>query len=549
MPEMKNNFQTGKMNKDLDERLVPNGEYRDALNVEIAMSNDSDMGTLQTLKGNTLLSKLDPNGQENFICIGSIADNKNDKLYFMVSGSTRDMIIEYDYTGGDVSPVCIDNYLANGHRALNFNEEFLITGINIVDDLLFWTDNNSEPKRINITRGKLGSIDTNFTIPTYVHTKLMVRDLSSSAQPNSYTPALDKNGDPVLIHEKDLTVIRKGPPTAPVLEMIDTLVGDWDGDGEVGGDELSRVVSNASTLNWLDSNGDFISPIHIELADDPDGDMGPPGYPQGVDFPPGCYLNVYKADDRSVKVRIKSIGAGGPIGFDCDILSGNKEIQGETDLVVELEQEDTLFQFKFPRFAYRYKYEDGEYSPFSPFTEPAFLPGRFNYLPKEGYNLGMVNRLRRLAIKDFVHERSIGDDVVSIDILYKESNSPNIYSVKTVKRVAWQNSVWDSWNANSPVTVAPNWSAQQEVDTGWRGVTKGYLPITTEMIHATLPSNQLLRPWDNVPRKALAQEVIGNRLVYGNYLQNYDLKNLGTNNSYIKVNIHAKYEPRTIGNV
>ena len=61
MPEMKNNFQKGKMNKDLDERLVPNGEYRDALNVEIAMSNDSDMGTLQTLKGNTLLSKLDPN--------------------------------------------------------------------------------------------------------------------------------------------------------------------------------------------------------------------------------------------------------------------------------------------------------------------------------------------------------------------------------------------------------------------------------------------------------------------------------------------------------
>ena len=36
MPEMKNNFQRGRMNKDLDERIVPDGEYRDALNVEIA---------------------------------------------------------------------------------------------------------------------------------------------------------------------------------------------------------------------------------------------------------------------------------------------------------------------------------------------------------------------------------------------------------------------------------------------------------------------------------------------------------------------------------
>ena len=32
MPEIKNNFTGGKMNKDLDERLIPNGQYKDALN-------------------------------------------------------------------------------------------------------------------------------------------------------------------------------------------------------------------------------------------------------------------------------------------------------------------------------------------------------------------------------------------------------------------------------------------------------------------------------------------------------------------------------------
>jgi hypothetical protein len=35
----------------------------------------------------------------------------------------------------------------------------------------------------------------------------------------------------------------------------------------------------------------------------------------------------------------------------------------------------------------------------------------------------------------------------------------------------------------------------------------------------------MLRPWDNVPRKALAQEIVGNRLLFGNYEQNFDLKN------------------------
>ena len=33
----------------------------------------------------------------------------------------------------------------------------------------------------------------------------------------------------------------------------------------------------------------------------------------------------------------------------------------------------------------------------------------------------------------------------------------------------------------------------------------------------------MLRPWDNVPRKALSQEITANRVVYGNYLQNYNL--------------------------
>ena len=58
MPELKHNFLKGRMNKDLDERLVPNGEYRDALNIEVSTSEDSDVGTVQTTKGNIKISNI-----------------------------------------------------------------------------------------------------------------------------------------------------------------------------------------------------------------------------------------------------------------------------------------------------------------------------------------------------------------------------------------------------------------------------------------------------------------------------------------------------------
>ena len=49
MPELKNNFTGGKMEKDLDERLVPNGQYRDAWNIQVATSEESDLGSIQNI--------------------------------------------------------------------------------------------------------------------------------------------------------------------------------------------------------------------------------------------------------------------------------------------------------------------------------------------------------------------------------------------------------------------------------------------------------------------------------------------------------------------
>ena len=99
-----------------------------------------------------------------------------------------------------------------------------------------------------------------------------------------------------------------------------------------------------------------------------------------------------------------------------------------------------MFENRFPRFSYRYKYQDGEYSPFAPFSQIAFLPDYYEYHPKKGYNLGMVNQLRALKLKYFhFDEHAFPQDVVEIDLLYKEAGKPNVYTVKTLKEneVGW----------------------------------------------------------------------------------------------------------------
>ena len=58
MPEIKNTFLKSKMNKDLDSRIVPNGEYRDAKNLSVSRSEGSDVGSLENVLGNISLTDL-----------------------------------------------------------------------------------------------------------------------------------------------------------------------------------------------------------------------------------------------------------------------------------------------------------------------------------------------------------------------------------------------------------------------------------------------------------------------------------------------------------
>ena len=60
MAEHKNNFIKSKMNKDLDSRLIPPGEYRDAKNVMISTSEGDDVGALENILKNENITSLFP---------------------------------------------------------------------------------------------------------------------------------------------------------------------------------------------------------------------------------------------------------------------------------------------------------------------------------------------------------------------------------------------------------------------------------------------------------------------------------------------------------
>ena len=52
MPQINNSFLKSKMNKDVDDRIIPNGEYRDAQNLQISRSAGDSVGEFENILSN-----------------------------------------------------------------------------------------------------------------------------------------------------------------------------------------------------------------------------------------------------------------------------------------------------------------------------------------------------------------------------------------------------------------------------------------------------------------------------------------------------------------
>ena len=95
MAEVKNSFMRSKMNKDLDDRLMPNGEYRDAKNISINKSqgdgsSEGNVGTAQTVLGNSLLidfKKAIPSNPINLEVIGLLPSDAEDKIFAFLTNN------------------------------------------------------------------------------------------------------------------------------------------------------------------------------------------------------------------------------------------------------------------------------------------------------------------------------------------------------------------------------------------------------------------------------------------------------------------------------
>jgi len=393
MAEIKNNFIRAKMNKDLDDRLVPPGEYRNAQNISISRSEGSDVGALENILGNSVISSTVLN-IPNIDVIGFLADNANNNIYLFLTDYIDTSVSGISNFAPSSANCIISRYntstkiytkLVQG-RFLNFAKNNPIIGVNILEDLLFFTDNRNQPRKINV----------------------------SKANPNSSL-------NPTYYSSEDTISVAKPAP----LEAI-------------------KLVNIAQGLP-LEST--MINPAQEFM---PDGTTPNPDYNDNW--------------------------AGDP----------------------------NFLQDKFVRFSYRYKFDDGEYSLMAPFTQTCFIPKQQGYFldgdQDEAYRSTIVkfveNNVTQIGLNiPFETENPATDLHISeLEIIYRESDTTNIKVVESVP----VNSVVNKMKSNVNKKVY------------------NFTYISTKP-YKTLPADQGTRVYDMVPVRALAQEVSGNRVMYGNF--------------------------------
>ena len=200
MAEITNNFLQGKMNKDLDERIIPKGQYREAMNIQISTSEGSDVGSAQNIRGTESLSSI-ASFDSTAVCVGSIEDTLTDHIYYFVMCSDRDFIAKYDVANDYSSMLVVDlgKSLSEVERFLKFSGK-QITAINIIDNFLFFTDGENEPKKIDLSKNY--SQLTHNPQSAYHHSVLRVDGISVG-----------------FLKEEHITVIRKKPLRAPQIKI------------------------------------------------------------------------------------------------------------------------------------------------------------------------------------------------------------------------------------------------------------------------------------------------------------------------------------------
>jgi hypothetical protein len=143
----------------------------------------------------------------------------------------------------------------------------------------------------------------------------------------------------------------------------------------------------------------------------------------------------------------------------------------------------------------------------SPFSASAFAPSIYELDYAAGNNKSMVNAFNSANITF----NTGGLNVKEVQLLMHDVRSNNI-------------SVIESFNKEKLALL-------DDYDFSFK--------FNNNKVYAVLEASQLTRLFDNVPLKAKAQDFIGNRLAYGNYVQFYNIKDC--NNVDLKIDLNLSY--------
>ena len=561
MAEIKNTFLKGKMNQDLDPRIMPNGEYRKAQNLAISRSEGSTVGEFENILGNVKISDLSlstGSNDPNIEIIGYTVDESNNIGYFIATNNTDHYIFSVNLSTGLQAPTI----LVQG-SFLNFNKDYIITGINLIEDFLFWTDNYNQPRKINVTK-PLGHYtnEDQISVAKYAPYKpILVMDrfqtsLTVAVSNSSTIVVADSSGVKVgdIVTEKDKLATQQitglvvviGKPATNTLTLSGSVTisngTKLDFSRSSMTNKSSKYMSNRSSGNAT-ITGTFPNKTYqIKGASTADTEFlynGNNGIPKIGDLVTSTVSGI-PAGTRVASVSVvDNTGAFQSITVTLDkdtTFPPNTtpfiSISDNPDYDINWKGDSEWLDDKFVRFSYRFKFEDNEYSLMAPFSQPMFIPRNYSEFGSglDSVTDDMDNAYKSTIISWF--ENNIDNILLKIptpdgnanytqlinnlhlseiDILYKESDA---LAVK----------VLDTLNITPSTTVLPSIAYDDFIhgDISQYYVEYNY---TSNKPYKTLPQNQTTRVSDKVPVKALGQEVIGNRIVYGNYLDKHSSPN------------------------
>ena len=595
MAEIKNTFLKGKMNKDLDSRIVPNGEYREARNLSISRSEGSRVGEFENVLGNTAISSLSdltPPAIAGTEIIGQFIDKNSNVGYFLATDfNSTDPTIRATSTNNcyivridlGVTQITEPVVLVQGFF-LNFNKSFPVTGINLIEDLLFFTDNLNQPRKINITK-TLGHYtkESQISVAKYAPYEpiLVMERIGTTVNGPITNSATLVVADSSLIKVGDILTKKNKVNTTRIPGLVTVISNDI----------VTNTLTLSNSVTLADATAiDFTRPSmtnkkDFEMSNHSSGavkivnpgtsgatyTINSPG--TGNNFPNGPFIyggkngiprigdlvsgNGITADTRVASVSVinqykNPISTSAPENFqtyqlitvtlnkatsmvDDDLIS----ISDNPDYDAAWNGDEKILEDKFVRFSYRFKFEDNEYSLIAPFTQPMFIPKQYGefgggaFSDKEdmdnAYTSTIVNwfenNINNILLKiPMSHSTPAlvisNQKIAEVDILYKESDALAVKVLETIKLNSQTFSSISFQDAtHSSATENPVGSGDYDIN----AINEHFLDYDYSSIkpYKTLPNNQITRVSDKVPIKALAQEVIGNRVVYGNYLDRH----------------------------